>query len=189
MKTTEAAPHVARLLRAILSRMVLRPELLEVTATPLSTSVILTIRGSKGDTPRLIGEGGSHFRAARIIAEALGDKLGARVQCESVLEPIRGEPDRHARFTVNPDWPREEIEDLIREVVSVIFGGAPEIATQPINAQSSAIVVRVPRHDNPAFVRSVGAALAALFTAVGKACGQVLYVDLAAELEPEAAPR
>lgn len=189
MKTNAVAPHVARLTRAVLSRMVLRPDLLEVTATPLASCVILTIRGAKGDTPRLIGEGGSHFRAIKLLAEAMGDRLGVRVQCESILEPVRGEVDRHARFSVNPEWPRDEIEGLLREIASVVFDGTPEVETKPINAQSSALVVRVSRAESPAFVRSMNAALNALFTAVGKACGQVLYVDVAADLEPEAAPR
>lgn len=182
---TTTSDLITTLLRRICDRIILHPDELQVTVTQLRTSLVVRLRAHISDTARLIGEKGVMFRSLKAIVQVVGDRHNVTVDMERIEEPLRGTPDRFTRFKANEGADIGDLQELLRELLrnTMRDGEAVEVFWDHngIDAHVSAHV----SYGEP--VRNVDAmheSLRTIFTAIGKARGRLIYLNIVNDQPP-----
>ena len=174
------------LLRRILTELVAHPENLRIEYRALTASLTIMIQADTGDTPRLIGEQAQNYRALCAIMAAVGAAAGYRVAIPPIQEPVIGAPSRY-RFEPNPDWPKERILKLLRDVAEAVFAHSGGMECMEFDDPANGITtveVHVSRLENPKVVDVLRPAIGRMFDAIGKANGHLLAVDIIQSADP-----
>lgn len=180
---------VMTLLKMVLTQMISHPQELVIEKFPLAKSLKITIQAHAADTGRLIGEGGANYNALVALMSTIGARYGIRVNIAPIKEPVVGESERY-RFHSNPNWPKQNIMGLIKQISRCAFSYPDQIevvAHDDAETLSTTIEVMVARNETEATVRVLQRAYNVLFDAIGKSNGRILYVDIVPQQDAEPA--
>jgi len=175
-------------LRRLVSGFLLHPEELQIDVAPGdgSGTLEITLRAPRGDTCRLIGGGGKHFRALEFIVGRMGVKYMQPARLLPIPRSDFGPLDKNPKFEPKADWPKEEIIELLREVCLACLNHELLQITAADNGEySTKLTVKVSTDEPLRIVEEFATALRELFDDIGKAKGRILYIDMLPVLHPD----
>lgn len=139
--------RITSLVERVHQSLIRHTNLLEVAFRGGELSGFIEVRAARDDTPRLIGKGGAHFRALSWMITQ-----GASIRnvhfALRVLEAVHpGTGERLPKFRPNPNWPRKEIEQLVRDLADWTFevghGVAFRVSDDKVGAE---VAIKVPAY-------------------------------------------
>ena len=112
-----------RVFRAIAKK----PDELRINVERSAGVVEVTLVANPADTRRLVGKGADTLKQLAILFRLLARDSGRAVRlCD--LIPNRNPEPPFEPYSPNPEWPREEVEALLRDLTEAVFE-APVIVT------------------------------------------------------------
>jgi predicted RNA-binding protein YlqC (UPF0109 family) len=176
MKTTD-------LLKQLIEGFTIHHDDLSVTAT----DSVITIRTHAADYAKCIGSKGATFKALEMIAGLASVRDGKRARivlpAPTVGEEVAGPP-----FVPNHDWTRshsEEIDNLLYETLDAILDSDSEMSVDHADTDGTTTLLATVRDVGQTIpLEALEAALLTIFTAIGKANGRNVFVDIKDEAKP-----
>jgi predicted RNA-binding protein YlqC (UPF0109 family) len=134
-----------------------------------------TVRCASFDSPRIIGRGGVRFFALREMVKCIGGKAGYATHLEQV-DSVKPVNVRYEKFVFKPDWPKDEIRELLWEILAAACSNQATISAVP---DGNAVVYQVQLHaeESDETLRQL-TTLHELFAVIGVANGCQLAVDV-----------
>lgn len=162
----------------LVSGLVAENNFLEVNVTG-KNCLNVEIRVSRGDTPRVIGKSGAHFKAIRAVMHEVGVQNGMLIGVPQVLPAIHGSAgDRFPKFKPNPKWPKDEVRKLMLDVVAAATGDDAAVAVNETkDAYKCEVMVKMGSRIPDCRKVDLFSHLSVLFSAIGKTCGVILSFD------------
>jgi predicted RNA-binding protein YlqC (UPF0109 family) len=165
------------ILTRILDQFTYHPENRKVWAAAVGRSWIIKIQLHRADTPRAVGERGSHVRALEMIAAAIGAKAGANIRTQ-LLEPEVGLPERYHKFKPMESWNSAEVKAIAEQIAEHAFVAPATVTIHDGEDFTSTLEIVVDRSENKNLASTMQQAMQVVFNAIGKANGRILVVDV-----------
>lgn len=176
MPTTKPKPHDTRtiefLIRDIVRGYTTDHGDIELTTQELTTTVMISLRGSANDHRRLVGSRGRHVWSLQRIAGLCGARIGKSVRL-SLLEPKDGDRGPDLGFTPVENWDSGPFMLLFRRTIKAT---APEGTTVKAAHAGHNTTLEVTMTAIGSAFREFAQSLQALFFAIGKMQGRVITV-------------
>lgn len=170
----------ARVVRA----MVKHPDRVRFKVVESSHSVSIEIVAHPSDTRRIVGSQGSNLGALSSLTRLLLRGYGVVVSYGRV-KPNGDKEEPRLKFTPDPNWPRQEVIDLISDVAEAVFPDNKVVVSAGDYPDARTVVnVSVIELDGPA-VEQFALAAAKLFKSVGNVKGRTLEVVVNEEVPTE----
>jgi predicted RNA-binding protein YlqC (UPF0109 family) len=193
MKTNERSnasnwnvEHVAQVISRLVQEIIMHPDNFERTIGMVGQTEVIYARVHRGDMPRLVGERGLHVQAITALVQLAGQRMGRSINFV-LLEPATGEKDQHSRFSPQANWPMSRIRALVEDVALLVFRCPLDVMVSDGEGSMTSVEVMVSSRETGNVVLQGGAAMTALFNAVGKANGRLLRLAVVPEPEIETA--
>lgn len=182
---TTTADLITTLLRRICDRIILHPDQLQVTVTQLRTSLVVRLRAHISDTARLIGEKGVMFRSLKAIVQEIGNRHSVTVDMERIEEPLRGTPDRFTRFKANEGADIGDLGELLLELLRNTMRDSEAVDMYwEHNGIEAKVECGVSLQEPVRTVDAMHESLRTIFTAIGKARGRLIYLNIVNDQPP-----
>lgn len=165
---------IPTLIRRLIEAFVAERNQLRVHAAEIGGALMISIRASQSDTGRIVGKQGHHLAMLTTLVEAMGEKAGLSVFLEHLEPFISG----NGPVEMQAAWNDRQFEILAEEVARAVF----EDAAVEIHRNGITVMVEVRTSDKAEKVEHVGAAMKAIFNAIGKANGRKIFVSVLPEL-------
>lgn len=184
MKTTiaAAADTVTERLRELIAEIILHPDSLEFIRIPLTSHVVLNMRAQVSDTGRIIGPGGAHFRAFKMLAAIMGERQGVKVLLGRMDAPLDSRPaDSYRKVEFRVDWDADKVRGLLERAASSSLPLGATVTAVDVDDVTSVLTIQHSPRERSELVTALVEASQTLFNAIGKANGRMLYVTAEAE--------
>ena len=132
------------------------------------------------DVGRILGVGGQRFQALKRIMRIAGERMGRQMMLSTVREPLTGKDEAFERIGFTDQWPKKEIQTLLRDTVEALIEGEMVIELRE-EKKSAVFVVRVGRQERDALVSALPGMLNEIFTGIGVTHGCQLSIDVVRE--------
>jgi predicted RNA-binding protein YlqC (UPF0109 family) len=182
METNKPEQIAVELVNRILAEFTYEHEHRRVFAEAVGRSFVIKIQLHRADTPRAVGERGSHIQALDRVVAAVGNKSGVNMRAQ-LIEPEVGEKSQYGRFKPATNWNREGILKLLTDIGNAVFLGKTSVRLHEAGGTdiTSSVELHVERTENRQLVEVVAGALKILFNAIGKANGRLLFLDVVSD--------
>ncbi len=177
METNNPQETCVNILTRILDQFTYHPETRKVWAVAVGRSWMVKLQLHRADTPRVVGERGSHIRALDTISAAIGAKNGVNIRTQ-LLEPEVGLPERYHKFKPAENWNTEAVTKLADDICASVFVSPYAVKVNDGADFTSTIEIQIDRSENKTLVDTIQKAMQVVFNAVGKANGRILFVDV-----------
>jgi predicted RNA-binding protein YlqC (UPF0109 family) len=178
----QQADTIVALIRGVVGSYILHHASLAVTTREAGGELFVSIDGHPGDLSRMIGKGGGNFRALETIAGMAGAKLGLRVKLCKLPPFNKADRDRYPQFTLNREWPREQLRKLAGELaLACLATGAVIVDVEDISLSDSSFTIRVEPSAKDVWRFTV--AVRSILASAGSKAGRVLHATVAANLK------
>jgi len=176
--TTRTSPQDAcvQILTRILDQITYHAEDRKVWAVAIGRSWMIKMQLHRADTPRVVGERGSHIKAIDALTTVIGAKSGVTIRSQ-LLEPEVGSTERYHKFKPAAAWNSAEVKKIAEAICEATFSAPAKIEIHDGDDFTSTLEVIVDRSENHMLVDTVCDAMKVLFNAIGKANGRILFVD------------
>jgi predicted RNA-binding protein YlqC (UPF0109 family) len=176
MKTTD-------LIQELIEGFTTHRDDLSVTAT----DSVITIYTHAADYPKCIGKGGGMIAALQMIAGLAEARKGRRARIV-LPPPIIGKETKGPPFAPNHDWTDShstEIDNLLHEVLDAILDPSTDMSVGHADVGTTTTLLATVRDVGQTIpLEALEAALLTIFTAIGKANGRNVFVDITDEAKP-----
>lgn len=176
-ETAEDVLHAV--LRALVEGFTEHHDLLNFEVRRTGVNIEVRPTAHPNDAAKMIGTGGEKFHALKRIATCIAARSGCAVHI-SFVEDAPGqvkcadEPPPAYRA----DWPRAEIEALLRLTMTQLLDGDFDVAwTNEHDNDSTAVVTHGAAERFAVPDRTLADSVSKVFNAIGLACGRRLYVQ------------
>lgn len=164
------AKQLGKLIQELISGYTINHEALKVEVQELTTTVMISVRGSTDDHRRLVGSRGRHVWSLQRIAGLAGARIGKSVRL-SLLDPVPGERGADLGFEPCEDWDSKPFLKTIKKVVDFT---APEGSKVAIANAGHNTTVEIKLTAIGAMFSEYAQAMQALFFAIGKMQGRIV---------------
>jgi len=186
---TNLKEDITTMLRRMILEIILHPQHLQIKTTGLTRSMTINIQAHKGDTSRIIGTSGAHFRAFKALMAAMGARRGITVTMPKVQEPVIGEADNYPPLRESDEWPQVKIMELVRDVALAIFKypEAVKVLTQDGEGAVTAVELLVDKSEK-LLADALQPHLETLLEAIGNTHGRTIKFLIVPSAESEQQP-
>jgi len=138
---------------------------------------MIKIQRHRADTPRAVGERGSHIKAIDQLCSVIGAKGGVNIRTQ-LLEPEVGSTERYHKFKPAASWNSEAVKSIAQDICEATLTIPVEVKVHDGEDFTSTLEIVVDRSENHMLVDTVTKSMEVLMNAVGKANGRILFVDV-----------
>lgn len=164
---------LAGLAKELCQRMVARPQDVEVTAEAGGTLINIEIATNAADGRRIVGKGGSRFRAIWTLLRRAARKDGAAVGMERVRD-LEKPSEEFPPYQFRPDWDAGGVVMFADKLAEMVLDGPVDVDIE--NGDHSAKLII--QHCDDGNLLETARALNCVFEAIGTVAGCYLSVDL-----------
>lgn len=171
------ADYIETKIHSVVVRLVSKPEGLQVKTIPVGRNLDVVIRPDADDTGRVIGIGGSRFRALKTITRLAGEKRGIDIFLRRIPEPLREKQEISLEFAPRKDWPREQLEAMAMNLAQLVFSDDDSLSismTDEDHDDMTFIEIHVGAQEGARKLRDAGSAISTLLEAAGLVCGRII---------------
>lgn len=178
------ATELVNFVRGVVGRFIVHHALLTVSTEAVGEELCFRIYGHTGDLSRMIGKRGGNFRALETLLKLAGARRGLR--CRLLKFPLKGEGelDRYPSFTLNREWPKDDLVALAGEMAAACLKTrAATVEVKDLSPHESALIIHVEPSAKDAYLPRFTEAASAMVQAGGAKCGRVLLATVVADLQ------
>jgi len=188
--TSEITDTIEPLMHDVIGAFIGHPEQLQIECTRMGGLLVMNIQAHPDDNPKIVGKGGKNLAALN----ALFGKIAAAMNLTIKIKvPDRNKsrlhPNNKKGFEADPNWPRDEFVQLLRDVLASLCVHRPNIREQinprrpmrmgmdTITIEESSIFHITPAYDDlHVFTPEIEIALEVIFRAIGQQQGRRVII-------------
>ena len=172
---SESGATIKAIAVTLMTAIASKPEELRIRAKQVGNAMGMEIRASATDTPRLVGRGGQHADAWKLLLREAGDALGLSVVA-TLLEPTgRKSEVKFKDFTNNPDWKSESVRSLVALVAGCFLREPCNVLVTDLE-KVTLVQIQPAYSELEAFPKEVEGALRLLLDVIGKSNGRLIQL-------------
>lgn len=185
-RDTQFEKHLTQLMRDLVEGFTFHHQDLQIAAKRHGKFILLTWRGNKADTSRMIGKRAETFKSFVKLFKLIGEQHGYHVDVDKVGEPVTGGWEEYGRFTAKPDWGKEKIVSLLERVITLAVKHDPvEINCEDIDHMRTLVNVQISMAESLKTEQELNSSMLHIFKIIGNASGRKILVTVMRKLEPE----
>jgi len=172
MMNENAINRTEQFLRSLILPMLSYPSEIVIIHTDMSQSATFSVRVSRTDTGRVIGEQGAVYRGLRTLGEAYGRLLCLKVRLMPIAEPKDLSADT-AQIAAMVLWSGAKLAEFARLIARQVFRDSDAIKVSSVEpggefGQILCVELAVSEVENPFLVKELSGALQDVIGAIGK---------------------
>lgn len=189
MRNEQATEIVVGILRSLMGEMVHDKASLSITAEGTPLAVQIRVDCDPKDAGRIIGEGGSRFRAFGHLCRLMGNRLGGYFKLNSLDVERSTVRDRLPGFEVDPGWPKATISAMLVALARAVFeyDDAIQVDVTDLNETMSDLRLTLSRFEKSETISIFSDACNLIFPAIGNHSGRKLRVSVNDQSRPTVA--
>lgn len=173
-KKTDDIPALIELTRRVFAAVVTKPDSVQIGCAHRPGMPVFTVTPAPEDAALCIGKKGVFFHSVKRLMRVAAEWRGIKFELSTVVNREH-EPAPIRKFQLNRDWKRSEIEHLLLDVATAVFGKGTRIQHDGVfwsEVQNYDIIPpRQPRDD-------LQDEFGVVFLAIGKMHGVCLVVNV-----------
>lgn len=168
MEPNELGKLIARICKGIVEK----PNAIKVHVNATESMGCFVINADEDDVSRLLGKGGRNIKAIAGIAGQIGKRQNYSVKINIDSEKTESRTGKFSRFENNPNYkPKNEVELLVDILNACMVWD--DVKAIDVDKFTTALIIYCPLKNE--FLNET---LTAVFGAIGKNKGHILYVEM-----------
>jgi predicted RNA-binding protein YlqC (UPF0109 family) len=192
MKITEIAGTLEPLMNDVISAFIGHPNELQIECTRMGGLLVMSINAHPDDNPKIVGKGGKNLAALNALFSKIAQAMNLTIKIKVPdRNKTRQHPNNKKGFLNDPQWPRKEFMQLLRDVLASFCSQPPNIREQvnprrqmrmgidhTVTVEESSIIHITPAYaDLPQFTPEMEIALEVIFRAIGQQQGRRVIIS------------
>lgn len=160
-------------MRQIMEMIVVRKEDLKVSMETDGNYCTFTVTCSGADLGKLIGKGGSHYRAFVDWLKGWAKMHGRYVLVNRIERNDDRATVQYGRFSIRQDWPKQKVLPLVRNLAVGVFRHEHQIEVSAEDeGEFTRFTVKVSPSESEARISTMLSAFNSILRAVGSSLGR-----------------